>query len=150
MLRNHFAVLVVPAVLMTACGTEPPTTTPPAPATSSSSPLPELRTELDAIGILLAACIPRLTGQPVDPVDNCANLMPDVSEVIGKVEQQADRLPEAARGAVGEVRRQLTEIAPCEPWFAAGGQTGDGQLDARCNQAWDQLYASYATVRKAA
>ncbi|MEU0463758.1 hypothetical protein ABZ215_07130 [Amycolatopsis sp. NPDC006131] len=151
-MRHHLAVLAVLAVVLTACsaGTPTPTTAPSTTATSPSSPLPELRTKLDAIGVLLAACIPRLMGQPVDPVSNCANLMPDVAEVIGEVEQKADRLPEAARTAIGEVRRQLAEIAPCEPWFAGGGRSADPQLDLRCSLAWDNLYASYTEVRKAA
>lgn len=150
-MRHHLVVLAVLAVLLAACAAERPisTTAPSSTAPSGTSPLPELRPKLDAIGILLAGCIPRLAGDPVDPIDNCANLMPDVAEVINEVEQKADRLPEAARTAVGEVRKQLAEIAPCGPWFAQGGRTADGQLNHRCNQAWDNLYASYSTVRKA-
>lgn len=137
------------AFLLVGCGagtTSLPTITP-APTTSSSSPLPELQPRLDAIGVLLTACIPRLRGEPVDPVDNCAHLMTDVSGVIGEVEKQADKLPPTARTAVTEVRKQLTEIAPCEPWFAAGGDSADAQLDARCNRAWDELFQSYNAVR---
>ncbi|SFA78138.1 hypothetical protein SAMN05216266_101388 [Amycolatopsis marina] len=150
-MRRHFAVLAALTVLLTACDAETsvPTSAPSATATSASSSLPELRPKVDAIAVLLAACVPKLAGEPVDPIDNCANLMPDVAEVISEVEQQADPLAEAARTAIGEVRRQLAEIAPCEPWFAGGGRTDDGQLDFRCNQAWDSLSASYDALRDA-
>ena len=140
------------AFLLVGCGTGTtslPKITPALPS-SSSSPLPELQPRLDAIGVLLTACIPRLRGEPVDPADNCAHLMPDVSGVIGEVEKQADKLPATARTAVSEVRTQLTEIAPCEPWFAAGGASADAQLNARCKRAWDELFSSYNAVRNSA
>ncbi|MFS8099066.1 hypothetical protein LFM09_18235 [Lentzea alba] len=140
------------AFLLVGCGTGTtslPTITP-APTSSSASPMPELQPRLDAIGSLLTACIPRLSGEPVNPADNCAHLMQDVAGVIDEVEKQADKLPADARTAVAEVRKQLGEIAPCEPWFAAGGNSADGQLNVRCNRAWDGLFKSYNAVRNSA
>ncbi|WP_154697639.1 hypothetical protein [Lentzea guizhouensis] len=146
---RHLAVL---ALLLSACGSETsvPTIAPISAAAPAASPLADQRARLDAIGTLLTACIPRLRGEPVDPADNCAKLMPDVAEVIGEVEKKADQLAPTTRNAVADVRRQLGEIAPCEPWFAAGGQTADTRLNQMCNDAWNALYQSYSTVRNAA
>jgi hypothetical protein len=119
-----------------------PTTT-----SSSTSPMPELQPRLDTIGILLTACIPRLRGEPVDGMDNCAHLMPDVTGVVDEAEKQSDKLPPTGRSAIEQVRRSLTGIAPCEPWFAAGGASADGQLNARCAEAWDGLFKSYTALR---
>lgn len=140
------------AFVLVGCGTGTtslPTITP-TPPSSSVSPLPELQPRLDAIGILLTACIPRLRGEPVDRMDNCAHLMPDVTGVVDEVEKKSDKLPPAGRSAVDRVRKSLTGIAPCEPWFAAGGASADGQLNARCNEAWDELFKSYNALRNAA
>ncbi|MDX8029151.1 hypothetical protein SK803_02965 [Lentzea sp. BCCO 10_0856] len=126
-----------------------PTITP-APTSSSASPLPELQPRLDAIGTLLTACIPRLRGEPVDQMDNCAHLMPDVTGVVDEVEKQSDKLPPTGRSAIEQVRRSLTGIAPCEPWFAAGGASADGQLNARCKEAWDGLFKGYNALRNSA
>ena len=55
------------AFVLVGCGTGTtslPTITP-TPTTSSVSPLPALQPRLDAIGVLLTACIPRLRGEPV-------------------------------------------------------------------------------------
>ncbi|NKE62898.1 hypothetical protein FXN61_41730 [Lentzea sp. PSKA42] len=137
--------------LLFGCGsgtTSLPTITP-APTSSSVSPLPELQPRLDAIGVLLTACIPRLRGEPVDPVDNCAHLMPDVTGVLDEVDKQAAKLPPAGQAAIAETRRHLAEIAPCEPWFAAGGVSADGSLNARCDKAWDALFKSYNALRNA-
>lgn len=148
---RYFAAALALLIAGCASGTTSLPTITPAPTSSSESPLPpELHPRLDAIGILLTACIPRLRGEPVDPADNCAHLMEDVSTVIGEVEKQADKLPPAGRTAIGDVRKQLTEIAPCEPWFAAGGQSADAKLNARCSEAWDGLFESYNAVRNAA
>lgn len=140
--------------LLVGCGTGGNTTSlptiTPAPPSSSSSPLPELQPRLDAIGILLTACIARLHGEPVGPADNCAHLMPDVTGVIDEVAKQSDKLPPGGRSAVEQVRTALTEIAPCEPWFAAGGKSADAQLNVRCDKAWDGLFKSYSAVRNAA
>jgi hypothetical protein len=139
--------------LLVGCSTGGTTSLPtisPAPPSSSSSPLPELQPRLDAIGILLTACVARLRGEPVDPADNCAHLMPDVTGVIDEVEKQSDKLPPGGRSAVEQVRKALTEIAPCEPWFAAGGTSADAQLDLRCDKAWDGLFKAYSVVRNAA
>lgn len=138
--------------LLVGCGattTSLPTITP-APTTSSTSPLPELQPRLDAIGTLLTACIPRLRGEPVDRMDNCAHLMPDVSGVVDEVEKQAGKLPPAGRSAIEQIRKALAGIEPCEPWFAAGGASPDGQLNARCDKAWAELYRSYNALRNAA
>ncbi len=140
------------AFVLVGCGTGTtslPTITP-TPTTSSVSPLPALQPRLDAIGVLLTACIPRLRGEPVDQMDNCANLMPDVTGVLDEVEKQSDKLPPTSRSAVEQARRSLTDIAPCEPWFAAGGSSADAQLDDRCNKAWDALFKSYNALRNAA
>lgn len=138
--------------LLVGCGTGTtslPTITP-APTSSSASPMPELQPRLDSIGILLTECIPRLRGEPVESVDNCAHLMPDVTGVVDEVSKQADKLPPASRSAIEQIRRALTEIAPCEPWFASGGTSGDGQLNARCGKAWDELFKAYNALRNAA
>ncbi|MET9631200.1 hypothetical protein ABZX92_27425 [Lentzea sp. NPDC006480] len=138
--------------LLVGCGTGTtslPTITP-APTSSSASPLPQLQPRLDAIGILLTACIPRLRGEPVDDVDNCAHLMPDVTGVLDEVSQQADKLPPQSRSAIEQVRKALIDIKPCEPWFASGGTTADGQLNSRCGKAWDELFKSYNALRNAA
>ena len=138
--------------LLVGCGTGTtslPTITP-APPSSSSSPLPELQPRLDAIGTLLTACIPRLRGEPVDPMDNCAHLMPDVTGVLDEVEKQSDKLPPSGRSAIEQVRKAITDIAPCEPWFAAGGNSTDGQLASRCGKAWDELFKGYNALRNAA
>ncbi len=138
--------------LLVGCGTGTtslPTITP-APPSSSSSPLPELQPRLDAVGTLLTACVPRLRGEPVDAMDNCAHLMPDVTGVIDEAEKQAGKLPPPGRSAIEQVRRAIKEISPCEPWFAAGGSTADGQLNARCSKAWDELFKGYNTLRNAA
>ncbi|WP_434443411.1 hypothetical protein [Lentzea sp. E54] len=140
------------AFLLLGCGTSPsslPKITP-VPASSAGSALPELQPRLDAIGVLLTACLARLRGEPVDPADNCARVMPDVTGVIDEVEKQASKLPPSGQAAISDVRRQLTEIAPCEPWFAAGGVSADAELDARCKKAWDALYNGYNAVRNAA
>ncbi|MGW6929036.1 hypothetical protein ACWGE0_03165 [Lentzea sp. NPDC054927] len=126
-----------------------PTITP-APPSSSASPLPELQPRLDAVGVLLTACIPRLRGEPVDQMDNCAHVMPDVTGVVDEVEKQSDKLPPPGRSAIEQVRKSLTDIAPCEPWFAAGGVSADGQLNARCTEAWDGLFKSYNALRNSA
>ncbi|KJK50527.1 hypothetical protein UK23_10265 [Lentzea aerocolonigenes] len=138
--------------LLVGCGTGTtslPTITP-APTSSSASPLPELQPRLDSIGVLLTACIPRLRGEPVESVDNCAHLMPDVAGVIDEVSQRADKLPPQSRSAIEQVRKALTDIKPCEPWFASGGTTADGQLNSRCGKAWDELFKSYNALRNAA
>lgn len=138
--------------LLVGCGTGTtslPTITP-APPSSSSSPLPELQPRLDAVGTLLTACIPRLRGEPVDAMDNCAHLMPDVTGVVDEAEKQAAKLPPPGRSAIEQVRRAIKEIGPCEPWFAAGGSSSDGQLNARCGKAWDELFKGYNTLRNAA
>ena len=139
--------------LLVGCSTGGTTSLPtisPAPPSSSSSPLPELQPRLDTIGTLLTACGARLRGEPVDPADNCAHLMPDVTGVIDEVEKQSDKLPPAGRSAIEQVRRALTDIAPCEPWFAAGGNSSDTQLDVRCDKAWNGLFKAYSAVRNAA
>ena len=140
------------AFLLVGCGTGTTSlpTIVPAPPSSSASPLPDLQPRLDAVGILLTSCVARLRGEPVDPVDNCAHLMTDVAGVLDEVDKQADKLPPAGRNAVAEARRQLGEIAPCEPWFAGGGQSADAQLNVRCKRAWDGLFANYAAVRNSA
>jgi hypothetical protein len=144
--------LVALALLLSACGSETsvPTIAPTSAPAPAVSPLADQHARLDAIGTLLTACIPRLRGEPVDPADNCAKLMPDVAQVIGEVEKKADRLAPPTRTAVTDVRRQLGEIEPCEPWFAAGGQSADARLDQRCGDAWNALFKSYSTVRNAA
>lgn len=147
---RHSAIALAFVLVGCSTGTTSLPTITPAPTSSSVSPLPALQPRLDAIGILLTACIPRLRGEPVDQADNCAHLMPDVTGVLDEVEKQSDRLPPAGRSAVEQVRRSLTEIAPCEPWFAAGGASADGQLNARCDQAWDGLFNGYSTLRNAA
>lgn len=139
--------------LLAGCGTGVTTSLPtitPAPPSLSSSPLPELQPRLDAVGTLLTACVARLRGEPVDPADNCAHVMPDVTGVLDEVEKQSDKLPPNGRSAVEQVRKALTEITPCEPWFAAGGTSPDAQLDARCDKAWDGLFKGYSAIRNAA
>jgi hypothetical protein len=140
------------AFLLLGCGTGTSSlpTIKPAPASSTGSPLPDLQPRLDAIGVLLTDCAARLRGEPVAPADNCTHVMPDVTGVIDEVEKQSAKLPPAGQSALAEVRRQLTEIAPCEPWFAAGGTSADGQLDARCEKAWDALFDGYSAVRNSA
>ena len=83
-------------------------------------------------------------------MDNCAHLMPDVTGVLDEVEKQSDKLPPAGRSAVEQTRKSLTDIAPCEPWFAAGGTTADAQLNDRCTKAWDALFKNYNALRNAA
>ena len=68
--------------------------------------------------------------------------MPDETGGLDEGEKQADKLAAA--------RRSLTDIAPCEPWFAAGGSSADAQLNDRCNKAWDALFKSYNALRNAA
>lgn len=140
------------AFLLAGCGTgtSPLPTITPAQTSSTGSPLPDLHPRLDAIGVLLTACAARLRGEPVDPADNCAHVMPDVTGVMDEVEKQAAKLPPAGQAAITEVRTQLAEIAPCEPWFAAGGTSADGQLNARCEKAWAALFKGYNAVRNAA
>ncbi|KOV83817.1 hypothetical protein [Nocardia sp. NRRL S-836] len=147
--KRHLAAL---ALLLSACGSETsvPTIAPISALAPSASPLADQHERLDAIGTLLTACAARLRGEPVDPADNCAKVMPDVAEVIGEAEKKADRLPPSTRSAVTEVRRQLGEIAPCEPWFAAGGQSADARLNQQCGDAWRALYKSYSAVRNTA
>lgn len=139
-------------ILLSACetGTTSLPKITPAPGSSSASPLPELQPRLDAVGMLLTSCVARLRGEPVDPVDNCVHLMPDVTGVIDEVEKESGKLPPAGQAAIAEVRRQLAEIAPCEPWFAAGGTSADAQLNSRCDKAWDGLFKGYSAVRNAA
>ncbi|MET9230271.1 hypothetical protein [Lentzea sp. NPDC003310] len=140
------------AFLLLGCGTGTsslPTITPAAPS-ATGTPLPDLQPRLDAIGVLLTDCAARLRGEPVAPADNCTHVMPDVTGVIDEVEKQSAKLPPAGQAALAEVRRRLAEIAPCEPWFAAGGASGDGQLDDRCRKTWDALYSGYSAVRNAA
>jgi hypothetical protein len=147
---RHSAIAL--AFVLVGCGTGTtslPTITP-TPTSSSVSSLPGLQPRLDAIGLLLTACLPRLRGEPVDGMDNCAHLMPDVAGVVDEVEKQSDKLPPAGRSAIEQVRRSLTGIAPCEPWFAAGGTSTDGQLNARCSEAWDGLFKSYNALRNSA
>jgi hypothetical protein len=122
----------------------------PAVTSATGSPLPDLQPRLDAIGVLLTDCAARLRGEPVAPADNCSHVMPDVTGVIDEVEKQAAKLPPAGQAALSDVRRQLAEIGPCEPWFAAGGVSEDGQLNARCKKAWDALYNGYNAVRNSA
>lgn len=140
------------AFLLVGCGTSTTSLPKIAPAhtSSSSSPLPDLQPRLDAIGTLLTACITRLRGEPVDPADNCVHVLPDVTGVIDEVEKQSSKLPPSGQAAVAEVRRQLTAIAPCEPWFAAGGTSADAALNARCDEAWNALFQGYNAVRNAA
>ncbi|WP_330274917.1 hypothetical protein OG205_04245 [Lentzea sp. NBC_00516] len=140
------------AFLLLGCGTGTSSlpTIKPAPTSSTGSPLPDLQPRLDAIGVLLTDCAARLRGEPVAPADNCTHVMPDVTGVIDEVEKQSAKLPPAGQTALTEVRRQLAEIAPCEPWFAAGGTSADGQLDAACKKAWDALYDGYSAVRNSA
>ncbi|SES21306.1 hypothetical protein SAMN05216188_12683 [Lentzea xinjiangensis] len=143
---------IVLALLLAGCGsptTSVPTITP-VPPSSSASVLPELQPRLDAIGTLLTACVARLRGEPVDPADNCVHVLPDVAGVLDEVEKQAAKLPPSGQAAIADARRRLTEIAPCEPWFAAGGVSADRQLDDRCDKAWDGLFRSYNAVRNAA
>lgn len=140
------------AFLLLGCGTGTsslPTITPAA-TSATGAPLPDLQPRLDAIGVLLTDCAARLRGEPVAPADNCTHVMPDVTSVIDEVEKQSTKLPPAGQAAIADVRRQLAEITPCEPWFAAGGVSADGQLDARCEKAWDALYSGYSAVRNAA
>lgn len=148
----HMRHLAVLAFLLTACGSETsvPMIAPMSTAGSEVSPLADTHARLDAVGTLLTSCLPRLRGEPVDPADNCAKVMPDVADVISEVERKADQLPSSARAAVNDVRRQLTEIEPCEPWFAAGGHSDDARLNQRCDNAWKNLFKSYSTVRNAA
>ncbi|MFD9700197.1 hypothetical protein [Lentzea sp. NPDC059081] len=140
------------ALLLVGCGTSTtslPTITPAAPSQSAAG-LPDLQPRLDAIGVLLTDCVARLRGEPVDPADNCVHVLPDVTGVIDEAEKQSAKLAPAGQAALADVRRRLTEIAPCEPWFAAGGASGDAQLDTRCGKAWDALFQSYNAVRNAA
>lgn len=147
--KRHFVVL---ALLLSACGSETsvPTIGPLSAPPSETSPLADQHARLDAIGDLLTSCVASLRGEPVDPADNCAQVMPDVAQVIGEVEQKSDRLPPPTRNAVNDVRKRLGEIQPCEPWFAAGGRSADGKLDQQCKDAWTALFQSYSTVRNAA
>ncbi|GHH28904.1 hypothetical protein [Lentzea cavernae] len=140
------------AFLLLGCGSGTsslPTITPAA-TSATGSPLPDLQPRLDAIGVLLTDCAARLRGEPVAPADNCSHVMPDVTGVIDEVEKQSAKLPPTGQAAITDVRRQLAEIAPCEPWFAAGGVSEDGQLHARCKKAWDSLYQGFTAVRNAA
>ncbi|MEU3644547.1 hypothetical protein AB0E59_14305 [Lentzea sp. NPDC034063] len=140
------------AFLLLGCSTGTsslPTITPAVPSVTGS-PLPDLQPRLDAIGVLLTDCAARLRGEPVAPADNCTHVMPDVTGVIDEVEKQSAKLPPAGQTALAEVRRQLAAIAPCEPWFAAGGVSADGQLDAACKKAWDALFDGYSAVRNSA
>ncbi|MET8764482.1 hypothetical protein [Lentzea sp. NPDC004782] len=147
----RYSALALVFVLL-GCGTGGTSSLPtitPAPTSASSSPLPGLQPRLDAVGTLLTACLARLRGEPVDPADNCARLMPDVTGVLDEAEKQSGKLPPAGRAAIEQVRRALTEIGPCEPWFAAGGSSADGRLDARCGKAWDELFKGYNALRNA-
>ncbi|MGZ3145988.1 hypothetical protein ACVDFE_29150 [Lentzea chajnantorensis] len=148
----HKRHLVALALLLSACGSETsvPAIAPTSAPEQTVSPLADQHARLDAIGTLLTSCVTRLRGEPVDPADNCAKVMPDVSEVIGEVEKKGDRLSPTTRTAVADVRKQLGEIQSCEPWFAAGGQTADPRLDQRCRDAWDALFRSYSAIRNAA
>ncbi|HUQ62034.1 hypothetical protein [Lentzea sp.] len=140
------------ALLLAGCGTSTtslPTITPAAPSPSAAG-LPDLQPRLDAIGVLLTDCMARLRGEPVAPADNCVHVLPDVTGVIDEAEKQSSKLAPAGQAAIADVRRQLAEITPCEPWFAAGGVSSDGQLDARCGKAWKGLFQSYNAVRNAA
>lgn len=140
------------AFLLVGCGsssTSLPTITPASPS-SHGSALPELQPRLDAIGVLLTACVARLRGEPVDPADNCAHLLPDVTAVVDEAEKQSDRLTPAGQAALAEVRRQVGELAPCEPWFAAGGTSADADLNSRCTKAWDSLFQGYSVIRNSA
>jgi hypothetical protein len=140
------------ALLLAGCGTSTtslPTITPATPS-SSAAGLPDLQPRLDAIGVLLTDCVARLRGEPVAPADNCVHVLPDVTGVIDEAEKQSSKLAPAGQAAIADVRRQLAEITPCEPWFAAGGVSGDRQLDARCGKAWTGLFQSYNAVRNAA
>jgi len=135
------------------CGTSGTSSLPtitPAPTSAPSSPLSGLQPRLDAIGSLLTACVAGLRGEPVDPADNCARLMPDVTGVLDEAGKQSDKLTPAGRAAIEQTRRALTEIGPCEPWFAAGGASADGQLNARCGKAWDELFKGFNALRNAA
>lgn len=148
----RYSALALVFVLL-GCGTSGTSSLPtitPAPTSASSSPLSGLQPRLDAVGTLLTACLARLRGEPVDPADNCARLMPDVTGVVDEAEKQSDKLPPSGRAAVEQVRRALTEIGPCEPWFAAGGSSEDGRLNARCGKAWDELFKGYNALRNAA
>ncbi|HEX7309048.1 hypothetical protein [Lentzea sp.] len=139
-------------LLLAGCGTSTsslPTITP-ASASSAAEGLPDLQPRLDAIGVLLTDCVARLRGEPVDPADNCVHVLPDVTGVIDEADRQSSKLPPAGQTALADVRRQLTDIAPCEPWFAAGGASADDQLNTRCRKAWDGLFQSYNAVRNAA
>ncbi len=139
-------------LLLAGCGTPTsslPTITPAAPS-SSAEGLPDLQPRLDAVGVLLTACVARLRGEPVDPADNCVHVLPDVTGVIDEAEKRASKLPPAGQSAIADVRRQLAEITPCEPWFAAGGTSADEQLDKRCEKAWNGLFQGYNAVRNAA
>ncbi|SDG57520.1 hypothetical protein SAMN05216553_109153 [Lentzea fradiae] len=140
------------ALLLVGCGsttTSLPTISPASPS-SHGSALPELQPRLDAVGALLTACVARLRGEPVDPADNCARLLPDVTAVVDEVERQSAKLAPAGQAAIADVRRQVSELAPCEPWFAAGGASADASLDNRCGQAWDALFQSYHVIRNSA
>lgn len=150
LLMRHSAIALVFVLVGCGTGTTSLPTITPTPTSSSVSPLPALQPRLDAIGMLLTACLPRLRGEPVDRMDNCAHLMPDVTGVLDEVEKQSDKLPPAGRSAVEQTRKSLTDIAPCEPWFAAGGTSADAQLDDRCNKAWDALFKNYNALRNAA
>ncbi|MFD5826384.1 hypothetical protein [Lentzea sp. NPDC060358] len=140
------------ALLLVGCGTSTtslPTITPAAPS-SSAEGLPDLQPRLDAIGVLLTDCVARLRGEPVDPADNCVHLLPDVTGVIDAAEKQSSKLTPAGVAAIADVRRHLGEVQPCEPWFAAGGASGNEPLDTRCRKAWDALFQSFTAVRNSA
>lgn len=144
-------------LLLTACGgavpqpapptTPPPTTAPrttPTRAPSLATVLGEATvTKLDAIGSVLASCVPDLP--------RCYATVAVLRSGIAEAQAKIKAAPDASRYAdalrtLDEAGRRAGELQGCEEWFTSNGAARGGK-NAGCSAAFDGAMALLGQFR---
>lgn len=148
-------------LLLAACGgavpqpappaTPPPPTAPRTTATPTTATMPTLATvlgeatvtKLDAIGSVLASCVPDLPRC----YPSVAVLRSGIAEAQAKIKTDPDapRYADALR-KLDEAGRRADELQACEEWFTSNGAVRSGK-NAGCSGAFDDAMALLGQFR---
>ncbi|MEU0532227.1 hypothetical protein [Amycolatopsis tolypomycina] len=148
-------------LLLTACGSAVPPTTPPTTTASRTSATPTptptaatahslstvlgeaVVTKLDAIGSVLASCVPDLP--------RCYPTVAVLRSGIAEAQARIKAAPDAPRYAdalrtLDETGRRAETLQGCEAWFAGNGAVR-GRKNAGCSGAFDEAMALLGQFR---